>query len=832
MYSVKTDPPNAPKILLLRTNKFFSKKPILQLAVVPELSILVSLSDGGVVSVHDTDLASSNFPNICSIPRSRGANLFALDSSKEDQAFTVRLVVAVKKKLQFYFWKNRKFHELYPDVSLPDYPRSLAWSENSICVGLRNDYILVKVRDTEEIIELFPTGKEANVILLSDGKRFALEKEDHTVFIDLDGRLKLYTVTWSPPGVVDMTHDPPYLLAAKSCGGGVEVKTEGEPRLSVQSIMLEEQAQFIVSGRPGHVFVAGRSRVWCLRMATVFEVLPQLLREKQFELAIALSNMEDDCLSRKKRVMQIQTLHAFDLFCSSRFKESMEMFTTLNIDPSHVIGLFPDLLPSQFRSQLSYPDEIPNLKGRELESATLALIEYLLLRRHHLIGLVGNSLAPLAMTSDCVTVKSRRLILQIIDTTLLKCYLKTNDALVALLLRSDENYCHLEEAERSLKKSQRFAELVIFYNARGLHKKALALLKDHFDKHDSPLKSHLKTVQYLQNLGRDHLDLIFEYVQWVFDVSEKDALTVFTEDNHEVENLPRAKVLEFLLKTAPRAVIPYLRHLILEWKEESPLFHNALILHYKDYIMSFLRSSQPKSVTTPVFQATLAEARRELQELLNSSESYTADLLLSQFPPDSLEQERALLLGRLGRHKEALTIYIYQLRDIAAAMAFCSKHYKTGSDVYSLLLVLMVKPPEASLCKLLSLPVNVQPQCDTDKVLEVLDEFGSKMDLLTILRALPDTVKLKQVGAYLCSRMEEKVTLCNKWQVLKSLKRAEHLQVQEERISTESLKIRLSVFDVCRVCHKRFKDQGAFVRLPGGVGKVVHLSCQDKAVNL
>ena len=47
------------------------------------------------------------------------------------------------------------------------------------------------------------------------------------------------------------------------------------------------------------------------------------------------------------------------------------------IDPSYVIGLFPDLLPMDFRKQLEYPETIPSLQGRELEHAVLALIKYL-----------------------------------------------------------------------------------------------------------------------------------------------------------------------------------------------------------------------------------------------------------------------------------------------------------------------------------------------------------------------------------------------------------------------------------------------------------------------
>lgn len=46
-------------------------------------------------------------------------------------------------------------------------------------------------------------------------------------------------------------------------------------------------------------------------------------------------------------------------------------------DPSYVIGLFPDLLPVEFRKKVEYPETVPILQGRDLDLAVLALIKYL-----------------------------------------------------------------------------------------------------------------------------------------------------------------------------------------------------------------------------------------------------------------------------------------------------------------------------------------------------------------------------------------------------------------------------------------------------------------------
>lgn len=76
---------------------------------------------------------------------------------------------------------------------------------------------------------------------------------------------------------------------------------------------------------------------------------------------------------------------------------------------------------------------------------------------------------------------------------------QTNDALVAPLIRL--NHCHLGEAERMLKKYEKNSELIILYQTKGLHKKALELLQKQSTLQDPSLQGHERTVLYLQNLG-------------------------------------------------------------------------------------------------------------------------------------------------------------------------------------------------------------------------------------------------------------------------------------------------------------------------------------------
>ena len=52
----------------------------------------------------------------------------------------------MRRRLMFYYWKDRKFMPLIPgEVTLTDTPKSLAWWDKSICMGTKSEYSLYRV---------------------------------------------------------------------------------------------------------------------------------------------------------------------------------------------------------------------------------------------------------------------------------------------------------------------------------------------------------------------------------------------------------------------------------------------------------------------------------------------------------------------------------------------------------------------------------------------------------------------------------------------------------------------------------------------------------------
>jgi hypothetical protein len=152
---------------LVQYDKNFSKKSIVQLQVVSDCNLLFSLSDN-IINVND--IRCHNFPLIHSASKTKGANVFALDVKRTkcklfyskkfyiepyyynlipaltgETSCAVRLVVAVKRRLQFWYWKHDKLLEFGQDIELNDIPKVIAWSGNSICVGYKTEYVMFDV---------------------------------------------------------------------------------------------------------------------------------------------------------------------------------------------------------------------------------------------------------------------------------------------------------------------------------------------------------------------------------------------------------------------------------------------------------------------------------------------------------------------------------------------------------------------------------------------------------------------------------------------------------------------------------------------------------------
>jgi hypothetical protein len=548
-----------------------------------------------------------------------------------------------------------------------------------------------------------------------------------------------------------------------------------------------------------------------------------------YNLALSVADLISESRENStKRKTDIKEKFAFHLFGQGKFKESIKKYRAVEADPLQVIALYPTLLPAEKRKEVmsKWPTELPPLAGKNMEQALHELVDYLNeIRRLVELGKGQNLPLPVRWEEH-----NEDIVLTLIDTTTLKCYLKTNPYMAGPFVRRRGASIDLHEGEKCLKREGLYEDMVELYHHKKEHEKALQLLHDCHS--NSPVPSLLgtqATVDYLQLLGRDNFALIKKYSKWVLEMDAEAGLKVFT-DRSEQEELDRQKVMWHLEDTCtPDIVQKYLEHVIHEWKDANPILHNSLVQLYQSKVET-LMSAKGKAAGKVLVKAgkepgELGRARKTLLEFLESSVYYLPETLISSFPQDKMLEEYAILLRRLRRHEAALTIYAHFLKDSDLALEHCRKatlEDEEGSkQVYHTLLGIYISPPQVEELGLVR-PPECTVEADINKAIEILNEHYSKIDTAEVLKLLPDSTGIDQIVKFLKLVFEGRTNSRRQLQVLRGLTYSQHLQVQREKITSFDQSFIITDDTFCAACGKKLG--GAFTRTADGL--LHHMYCE------
>ena len=99
---------------------------------------------------------------------------------------------------------------------------------------------------------------------------------------------------------------------------------------------------------------------------------------------------------------------------------------------------------------------------------------------------------------------------------------------------------------------------------------------------------------------------------------------IFTDELSDSDTIPRDKVFDYMSKSAPELIVPYLEHVTSKWHDKSEVFHTALGEAYIKEASSLIKQDAEDPL--------LNQIRRKLQVFLSQSESYEPALLLTHLP--------------------------------------------------------------------------------------------------------------------------------------------------------------------------------------------------------
>ncbi len=589
---------------------------------------------------------------------------------------------------------------------------------------------------------------------------------------------------------------------------------------------------------------------------------------------------------KEGRVRDIKIIKAQELFDQKRYRDSVDLFTEVSAPPERVIRMYPpfiagnasplsplhkdnlkedhfeagtngasDIKTSSEETPLAKPSsesgsKDPNedsekrgsdksLEGRDLRTATEELRGFLVSARtkfkkvldpdgnlkvnvlekmpkkevREIASLIGESTLQVLDNQEQLHQTAK-----LVDTTLFRAYMFVSPSFAGPLFRID-NFCDPDVVNERLIEAHRYNDLVDFFYGKKLHRPALELLKKfgeaEEESEDAPqLHGPQRTVAYLQSLPPEMIDLILEFAEWPLRKDPNLGMEIFMADTENAETLPRPEVLKFLQGIDQDLARKYLEHITQELNDTTPDFHQGLANIYIERLKS-------GDFTNDNDQAAWKE---KTLDFLKTSKYYQAYKIFQNLSKDdpNLFEARAIILSNMGQHKQALDIYVFQLKDAEKTEEYCNQIYLSETatapaptphgratdidpsdappSIYHTLLSLYLSPPPPH-----------KPQWGP--ALNILAKHGARMPASSTLNLIPEILPIKELESYFRGRIRTANTLVNEGRIVAGMRST--LAFSEDaklrlgegvRGGNDGRNRRVVITEdrVCGVCHKRF----------------------------
>jgi len=254
----------------------------------------------------------------------------------------------------------------------------------------------------------------------------------------------------------------------------------------------------------------------------------------------------------------------------------------------------------------------------------------------------------------------------------------------------------------------------------------------------------------------------------------------------------------------PQICARYLEYLIEGRDEESAPFHDRLAELYLSMTLGAKKKGDEKSSQ---------RAHAKLLHFIDTTHHYRIDRLYGILSSEDLFEAKAILLGRLGRHDQALELYVYRLQDYMKAEEHCKRVYQPASEhsnVYLTLLRIYLRPTVKTSSDLL------------EPALGLISRHSPRLDAVETLQLLPPLVTAKNVQTFLLEALREPIF---DTRVVREISKGRNDQLARKLMLLQSKRVKVTDSRICPQCHKRLGNSVIAVHAPRG--EVTHYQCRE-----
>jgi Vam6/Vps39-like protein vacuolar protein sorting-associated protein 39 len=349
---------------------------------------------------------------------------------------------------------------------------------------------------------------------------------------------------------------------------------------------------------------------------------------------------------------------------------------------------------------------------------------------------------------------------------------------------------------------------------------------------DDPEEKLEPTIRYLQNLDAEHINVILEASHWVLEEDSELGLEIFTADTGKVSSFPRLAIVQDLENFSPLLCIRYLEFIIATFGESEPALHEKLLFLYLRRATELGQSGRKEE---------RAEVLAKLLAFLKISRQYDAERVLGRLPPtqEDLYEIRAVLLGRMGQHDAALSIYVHVLKNVSQAEEYCkrvwsSRESEEDRQVFFTLIKVLLHPEQtraaAAVLRSSTAAPEKKQQLDSasglTEALGIIARHGPRIDAVAVFELLPPLVPMQRLHAFATRVLQVTSAERHDAQILSPLLQAREHQLDHGLMALKARSVKITDSRLCARCGKRLGNS-AGLTVHAVTGSVTHYFCRE-----
>ncbi|KAF8609093.1 hypothetical protein BDV93DRAFT_464075 [Ceratobasidium sp. AG-I] len=425
------------------------------------------------------------------------------------------------------------------------------------------------------------------------------------------------------------------------------------------------------------------------------------------------------------QVRYVYTEIAYSQLRNTQFEEAGNNFFRAESDARALIRLFPDLcegLPEYSRKE----ETMSIFRGLESTIRSLGSIEEIV--RSNLVRNysphLGDNDEPLPVLHERLLLSSREMlraflhktrnrrryggsqgrretegdsVWKAVDTVLAKLFAEAGETSELLDLIKDSTLLTIRTVDSTLVQNRQFHALATLCSKLGDEARLIEILAKLHDREyvdaGEGVRDPFKRVVRILNETHDQ-DIVRKYGIWVVRHDPAAGLKIFI--SRAALKLDDAAVLSDMQSASPTAASQFLEYVVLSKRSTDAALHNQLVSRYVEDAIAVLQepgvqdyfsqlAKEYESAPPTPFLLYLAssddmpnevDARVRLILFLQGSALYNLrtvrEKLQGSDVSEVLAYERAVVDGKLGHHRKALTTLVHEVHDSVSAEAYCA----------------------------------------------------------------------------------------------------------------------------------------------------------------